>query len=120
MIIDTINSAINRVNKTLAEFKVAATIIRNTESYDANTGVNTLIPTEESISGFMDSFSYNEVDNVKVLQDDVKFSILSSEEVVLNSVIDQVKIGSVIYQIVSVKKISIGSSNILQTLQLRV
>ena len=120
MISKSIDKAISLVNKRLASVKIDATIIRNTETYNLSTGKNTLTSTNESITGFMDSFGYSEVDNVKVLQEDIKFLILSTFEIPFSSMVDQIKIGLFTYNIVSIKKVAVGSKNILYTLQLRI
>ena len=119
MIPQAIDKAIDVVNRKLASIKADATILRNAESYSTSTGKNTLTSVEEAITGFMDSFGYTEVDNVKVLQEDVKFLIMSTFEIAFDSVVDQIKIGLFTYNIVSVRKIAVGTKNILYTLQLR-
>lgn len=119
MIPQAIDKAVDTVNRKLSSMKVTAVILRNTESYSTVTGKNTLVSTDEAMTGFMDSFGYSEVDNVKVLQEDVKFLILSTVEIAFDSVVDQVKIGLFTYNIVSVKKVAVGTKNILYTLQLR-
>ena len=119
MISKSIDKAISLVNKRLASVKIDATIIRNTETYNLSTGKNTLTSTNESITGFMDSFGYSEVDNIKVLQEDIKFLILSTFEIPFSSMVDQIKIGLFTYNIVSIKKVAVGTKNILYTLQLR-
>jgi len=120
MISKSIDKAIDVVNKRLADIKVDAIIIRNTETYNVLTGRNTITSTEESITGFMGSFEYSEIDNIKILQEDIKFLILSTFEIPFNSVTDQIKIDSFTYNIIGVRKVSIGSKNVLYTLQLRI
>jgi hypothetical protein len=120
MISKSIDKAIDVINKRLADIKVDAIIVRNTETYNVLTGRNTTTSTEESITGFIGSFEYSEVDNVKVLQEDIKFLILSTFEIPFNSVTDQIKVDSLTYNIVSVKKVRVGSKNVLYTLQLRI
>jgi hypothetical protein len=119
MIPQAIDKAVDILNRKLSSMKVTATILRNSESYNLSTGKNTLTSVEETVTGFMDSFGYTEIDNVKVLQEDVKFLILSTFEIAFDSVVDQIKIGLFTYNIVSVKKAAVGTKNILYTLQLR-
>lgn len=119
MISKAIEKAVDIINRNLSDLKSEAVIIRNTETYDLATGKNVFTATEEVVSGFMDSFGFTEVDDVKVLQEDIKFMILSNTEIEFDSVKDQIKLGLLTYNIIGIKKSSISSKNILYILQLR-
>lgn len=119
MIAKTIDNAVDLINRKFSGLKTEASIIRNTELYDLNVGKVVNSSTEEAISGFIDSFNFNEIDDVKVLQDDLKFILISSTEIRLDSVKDQIKIGLFSYIIRNVRKYSVGNKNVVYVLQLR-
>lgn len=118
MILQGITKALAQVNK-LTEIYAPATLVVNAQSYDVSTGNNTLVATESAIQGIIDSFDFKEIDNDKVLQNDIKFIVMSTSSLTFNSATDQVILRNIKYNIVHVKAISIGSSDIMYTLQLR-
>jgi len=120
MIIEAVESGFNQAKSILVELSIPAVVKRHTESYDLASGQNVLATTNQDILGVIDTFNFTEIDHVKVLQDDMKFLIVANDEIVFKSMVDQIEVSGIVYNILSFQKAMVGAKNFLYTLHLRV
>lgn len=119
MILQSVLKGLETVKK-YSELFIDATWIRQTESYSTDTGVNTISQSSTALKGITENFNFTEIDDVKVLQNDLKFHVMVEDNLDFQSMVDKIKIDGLEYNIVAVRTTKLGSSNILYTLQLRV
>lgn len=119
MILQSVLKGLEAIKK-YSELFTGATLIRQTESYSTDTGVNTITQETHVIKGIPENFNFTEIDDVKVLQNDMKFHVFVEDGLDFQSAVDLIQIDGLKYNIVAVRTTKLGPSNILYTLQLRV